>query len=163
MNKLEVRIVKLEPLRVAYTLGFGTSPEGQAWDQLTAWAKQKGLLKNLSAHRLFGFNNPDPHPGSPNYGYEQWMTVGPEVESQGDVDIKEFSGGLYAVTRCKGVSAIPTTWKQLVAWYEDSPYQRAHHQWLEECLNPQVNMLPPSGVEPDYEQLVFDLYLPIAR
>ena len=83
MDKLEVRIIQLEPMRVASTHGFGASPETLTWDKLTVWAKERGLWPGETPRRFFGFNNPDPSPGSPNYGYETWMTVGPEVEFGG--------------------------------------------------------------------------------
>ena len=149
----KVRIVKLDPARVVSAYGFGAEPEGIAWDKLLGWAKEKGL--DLSKHRFFGFNNPDPSPGSPNYGYEQWMTVGAEVEPEGDLRIRDFCGGLYAVARCEGVQNIGPAWRQLVKWFEDNKYKRAHHRLLEECLS------PPDSTPPD--KLVFDLYLPIAE
>ena len=83
MGELDVRIVKLEPMRVASAYGFGTSPEEEAWGKLLAWARAKDLLNEDV--RFFGFNNPNPSPGSPNYGYEQWMTVGQDVEPEGRV------------------------------------------------------------------------------
>lgn len=154
MSELKVRIVTLQPIRVASAHGFGESPEGQAWDKLLAWAESRGLLEDRRASRFFGFNNPDPSPGSPNYGYDQWMTVGPEVEGGDHVKIFDFAGGLYAVARCEGPSNIGEVWKQLVIWREESPYKTAHHQWLEEYLS-------PLGVGP--EDYVFDLFLPIAE
>ena len=160
MDELDVRIVHLEPMRVAYTLGFGPSPEAQAWDQLFHWIEARGLLQGISAHRFFGFNNPNPTPGSPNYGYEQWVTVDETAQPAGEVHIKEFSGGLYAVARCKGVDQIYPTWQQLVLWQEDSRYRMASNECLEECLTPQV-FLAAGG--PDFSELVFDLYHPIAE
>ncbi|MGD9101629.1 MAG: GyrI-like domain-containing protein [Anaerolineae bacterium] len=152
MSKLEVRIVRLDPLRVASAYGFGPSPEGIAWDKLLGWVRSKGL--DLSQHRFFGFNNPDPSPGSPNYGYEQWITVGPEVEAEGEIRVQAFHGGLYAVTRCESLETIGQAWKQLFQWRETSKYKFAHHQLLEECLS------DPEGPE---SELVLDLYLPIAE
>ena len=158
MNEPQVRIVKLEPFQVVSFLGFGESPEELAWQQLLPWAKQKGLLKNLEKHRLFGFNNPDPSPGSPNYGYEVWIMIDPEdVTAEDEVEVKRFPGGLYAVARCvvpKGkFEAIGVGWKNLVGWRENSPYKCGSHQWLEESLP--LNL-------PDTE-FVLDLYLPIAE
>ena len=153
MNELQVRIVHLEPMRVACASGFGESPEREAWDKLLAWAESQ-RLEDLKAHRFFGFNNPDPSPGSPNYGYDQWMTVGLDTEAAGEIKIIEFSGGLYAVARCERLDNIGQVWKQLVTWREDSAYKLAHHQWLEELLT------PPATPPQDY---IFDLYLPIAE
>jgi DNA gyrase inhibitor GyrI len=152
MSELNVRIVKLEPMRVVSTAGFGQGPEGQAWDKLQAWLEKKGLMGEIKARRFFGFNNPEPSPGSPNYGYEQWMEVGPEVEPEGDVRVKSFSGGMYAVTRTS-LAEITPTWKQLVLWREGSKYRPARHQWLEECLTPFA----------PFEAMQFDIYLPIAE
>ena len=101
MSELNVRIVKLGPLRVASVLGYGKEPEDIAWKKLAAFAQAHGLFENLDQHRVFGFNNPSPSPGSPNYGYEFWITVDPALEAEGEVEIKAFSGGLYAVARCQ--------------------------------------------------------------
>jgi hypothetical protein len=76
MSELNMRIVKLDAMRVASAQGFGENPEEQAWEKLLAWAEPQGLLADQDAVRFFGFNNPNPSPGSPNYGYDQWVTVG---------------------------------------------------------------------------------------
>jgi DNA gyrase inhibitor GyrI len=152
MSELEVRIVQLEPMRVAAAHGFGETPEEQAAQKILAFIESRGL--RFEDVRWFGFNNPDPSPGSPNYGYDVWITVDADVEPEGDVKILDFDGGLYAVTGFEGVERIGEVWKQLVRWREDSTYQKGHHQWLENLLTP-----------PDtpYDKYVFDLYLPIVE
>ena len=152
MSDLEVRIVHLEPMRVACTHGFGQTPEGEATEKMMAFLESKGLT--FEDVRWFGFNNPDPSPGSPNYGYDVWATVEPDTVAKGDVQIIDFEGGLYAVTRFKDLNNIGKVWKGLVHWREDSPYQKANHQWLENLL------VPP---DTPTEEFVFDLYLPIAE
>ncbi|MBE0699586.1 MAG: GyrI-like domain-containing protein [Anaerolineaceae bacterium] len=156
MSEINVRIVNLEPYRVASAYGFGSGPEGIAWKKMIAYVKSKGLERDGQAHRYLGFNNPSPTPGSPNYGYEQWITIGPETEVEGDIQIKEFSGGLYAVTRCQ-LRSIGETWQALAGWREKSQYQSGRHQWLEEVL------VPPSDETTIDEDMELDLYLPIAR
>jgi DNA gyrase inhibitor GyrI len=156
MDEVNVRIVRLEPMRMASVHGFGESPEHQAWAKLIAWAGPKGLLDDLKKHRILGFNNPSPSPGSPNYGYEFWIVVDPDVEPEGDVRIADFQGGLYAVTQCRGIANIGQMWRELVAWREDSKYRAASHQWLEEHLG-------SVDASQDEEAMVLDLYLPIAE
>ena len=73
MDDFEVKIIKLPPMRVACVNGFGDGPEGIAFDKMKAWAQAHNLLER--SHRLFGYNNPDPSPGSPTYGYDVWLTV----------------------------------------------------------------------------------------
>ena len=159
MKEIEVRMVRLEPMRVAIAHAFSATPENDARDKLIAWAKPKGFLDNQAEYRIFGFNNPSPSPGSPNYGYEFWIKVGKEVKPEGDIKIKEFAGGLYAVTRCEvrndpeAYSVIPETWKQLEIWREKSGRKAANHQWLEEYI----------GLFEASEAFTLDLYRPVAE
>ena len=161
MNDQNVRIVRLEPMQVASALGFGREPEPEALEKLSGWMKAQGWMDRLAGRRFFGFNNPDPSLGSPNYGYEQWVTVGPEAQESSEVTIKNFAGGLYAVMRCDGLPS-PEKWGRLVRWSEESRYRRAHHQWLEESLTPEL-LLTPFGPDTDFDALRFDLYLPISE
>jgi len=159
MQNLDIRFIELEPIHVVSFLAFGPSPELDAWQKLAVWIEAHGLAGKFASHRFFGFNNPDPTPASPNYGYEQWMTVDASFESDAETTVKEFSGGLYAVTRCISVDQIFDTWQKLVTWREDGPHQPAYHQYLEECLTPEV-FLPVSG-SPRILEAAFDLYLPV--
>ena len=154
MSELDVQIVQMEPMHVASAHGFGESPEELAWNKILAFAEAKGIDREVA--RFFGFNNPNPSPGSPNYGYEQWMTVDPDVTGEEEVTIKEIPARLYAVARCEGLSNIGEVWKQLVLWFEDSPYKKPPH-W-HECLE---NLLTRPDVP--FDEYVFDLYLPIAK
>ncbi len=156
MTDLEVRIIRLEPMRVASVHAYGESPELAAWDRLHKWAEPRGLLGEPGDQRIFGFNNPDSSPGSPNYGYEFWITVGPEVQSDEVAEVKEFGGGLYAVTRCKGAHTITDTWHRLAAWLENSQYEFGEHQWLEGHVGPIVT---PQSVD----EMILDLYAPVAE
>ena len=140
-------------MRVASFYGFGPSPEMQAWVKMAAWAKERGLTAGV---RVFGFNNPRLSSGSPDYGYEFWLTIGPEIEPDQatGMEIKNLPGGLYAVTRCEGVEHITETWRELAAWCEDSPYKHASRQWLEEPSAPIRQAL-------SFEDFTLDLYLAI--
>lgn len=148
---MDVRIVELDPMRVASVLAYDNEPEMKAWAKMLSWAQAHHLMEK--PHRAFGFNNPSPTPGSPNYGYEVWMTVDSDVQTDDTVKIVDFTGGRYAVTRCVGVSNIFNTWQELLMWVENSPHRQAEHQWLEEHIKVGPNVSPD-----DY---VLDLYLPI--
>ncbi len=157
MNNIEVRIIKLPPMRVACVNGFGESPEEMAFKKIKTWAATHNLLGKPC--RLFGYNNPDPSPGSPNYGYDVWVTVDKSVQADGEARIIEFAGGLYAVTRLEvkdPYTDIPGAWQKLVKWMENSKYRHGRHQWLEEHIGPlddTVNSLP----------FTLDLHLPITE
>jgi AraC family transcriptional regulator len=157
MEQLEVRIITLPPMRVACINGFGQKPEDQAFDKMKAWAKAHALL--VKPYRLFGYNNPDPSPGSPNYGYDVWITVNETVKADGDARIVEFHGGLYAVTRCEVKNPwedIPATWQKLVKWMEASKYHHGRHQWLEE----HIGRLEEQG---GGHTFTLDLHLPVGE
>lgn len=156
MSNLEVRVLELPPLRVAAALGFGPNPEERSIQALRPWLEAYGALREPARRRFFGFNNPSPSVGSPNYGYEQWVTVGPEEQGAGEVVIKEFGGGRYGVARC-WLEHIQAVWAQLAAWLEDSRYTMGPHQWLEECLTPEALLRGDMGA------MKLDLYIPLAE
>ncbi len=85
-----------------------------------------------------------------------WVTVDETVQSQGEVKVFEFPGGLYAVLRIrpKEGDEIFNNWQKLVAWRERSQYRPAQHQWLEEHFGDLSSSFP---------DLVLDLYMPITR
>lgn len=152
MATQDVRIIRLAPMRVVAATGYGEEPELIAWQKIKDYIAVNGL--DINKQRFFGFNNPSPSPGSPNYGYEQWMVVDDEAEADGDLEIKRFAGGLYAVLACNSLHTIGADWKRLVVWVEDSPYQIGNRECLEECFTPEA-------VEPD--DFRFDLYLSLAE
>jgi DNA gyrase inhibitor GyrI len=154
MEHLDVRLLHLDKMTVASALGFGTQPELQAWGKILDFARAHGLLEQPQRPRFFGFNNPNPSPGSPNYGYEQWMTLPSGLQPEDDLEVKEIPAGLYAVARFQGLEHIGQMWMRLVAWCEASPYQMKEGQCLEELLSPIEDM-------DDLSKYIFDLYIPI--
>ncbi len=161
MASFEARIERLEPMMVASAHATGKSPEREAWKKMEAWADPIGLLDDLDRHPVFGFNNPDPSPGSDEYGYEFWVAVDPDIEAGPGIELKEFEGGLYAVTTCKLFDEINSefflregyleSWKKLHDWVEENQVRHGSHRALEKPLDPRA---------PEAE-LVLDLYYPI--
>ena len=136
MSNNTMQVVKLTPMRVASAWAFGPQPEEQAWQILQEWAQARHLLHEDT--RIFGFNNPNPAPGSPNYGYEYWLEVDAEVEpAAGDnVRIVHCAGGLYAVIEVDVAGdlnvTIPAAWQELDRQVAASAYHTGTHQWLEQ-------------------------------
>ncbi len=152
MTDLEVRIERIEPRRVAWVRAVGQSPELEAWSRLGRWAGPAGLLSDAARHPVFGFNNPSPTSGSPEYGYELWVAIDDETRPPEGIGVKPFEGGLYAVTSCRLGPDMPERWKTLLRWVQASPHRwrRDTHE-LERIQNP---LAPP-------EELVLDLCLPL--
>lgn len=151
----DIQIVHLEPMYVASAYGYGKNPEEQAWQKLSAWAGRKGFLNDSEHHPVFGFNNPNPAPSHPKYGYEFWMKVNADAEPEGDIRIVEFMGGAYAVQRCETCgdpgTDIFAAWQDLAAWCKQNDHKIAHHQPLEKVV---------AGFD-DPRHLVLELHCPI--
>jgi hypothetical protein len=93
-----------------------------------------------------------------------WQTPKAGIRFQVNARQSESKGGVPrlgpnqgtgpGLGRCEGLEHIGEVWKQLVLWFEDSPYQKPPH-W-QECLE---NLL----VHPHtpFEDYVFDLHLAI--
>jgi len=150
-NEAHIRIVTLKPARVAGCRAVGEHPERDAFNTLLSWAKDQGLA-GRSDSRFFGFDNPGPAKNKTEYGYEVWMTVGPDVRASGKIEIKDFPGGQYAVKQTS-LPRIGDAWREIVAWCKQSPYAESSRQCLEEHLALPIDTPP--------ESVLLDLYLPI--
>lgn len=146
---MDVRIVRADPMRLAFARAFGASPEEEAIERLLAWAGPRGLLEG--PRHLFGANDPPPSEPGGEYGYYFGLTVPRDVEPGEGVPVRDLPAATYAVTRVRGVEAIPDGWRGLYDWVEASAYRVADHG-LEELLS------PPEG---PVEGWTFDLWLPV--
>lgn len=157
----DVRIVTLKPMKVASVRVISNHPENDAWVKMLAWAEPKGLLRDSKRHPVYGFNNPDPQQGKSEYGYEFWMQIYEDMELDEGMEIKEIPGGRYAVITCNLTEELESeffkekgyleSWKKLIEWVKESPYEMAKEHCLEYAHD-------PSGSSGDY---ILDLYQPI--
>lgn len=157
LSKHEVRIIKLPPLRVAAYRAESEQPENDAWSKLSKWKKENNINIGKQA-RQFGFNNPNPQEGTPVYGYEVWEVVDEDVAGTDEITIKQFEGGIYAVTTATADDPyldISRRWNQLYQWVMDSEYTPSDHQWLEENL--------PTVFNENSTSFQLDLYFPIKK
>lgn len=162
MGRKDIRIVQLAPMRVASLRVISATPELHAWAKMRTWAESKGLLGDLEKHPVFGFNNPPPEPGKREYGYEFWIRVDADIESDDIVEIKEVKGGKYAVTTCVLKEELASdffkehgfleSWYRLEKWAKANGYRYRGHPGLEKPHDPDAG-----------PNLVLDLYYPIIR
>ncbi len=163
IEDLFVEVVELEPMRVASVRAFSESPENDAWEKLQAWAEPQGLLDDLITHPVFGFNNPNPSPGQKEYGYEFWIRMGANFKGEGEIEAKDYDGGLFAVTTCRLWEEMHSefgkehgfleSWKKLMDWIilSEKYEMDESRQCLEKAQNPKASE----------KGLVLELYQPI--
>ncbi len=163
IEDLFVQVVELEPMRMASVRAFSESPENDAWEKMRAWAEPQGLLKDLTKHPVFGFNNPNPSPGQKEYGYEFWIRVGAHFKGEDEIEAKDYEGGLFAVTTCKIWEEMQSdfgkehgyleSWKKLVDWVilSEKYEMDESRQCLEKAHDPNA----------PFKEIVLDLYQPI--
>lgn len=158
MSQPLIKIVQLPPQHVAYVCSISQTPEEDSWKKLSDWAKPLGLFDNRAAHTTYGYNNPPPqnpeNPQDETYGYEVCLTIDDITNPPLSIPTKTLNGGLYAVTRVKGVWNIYQGWLALDQWANKHPkyaFDEDNEPGLEENLTPFI--LP--------DEMVFDLYFPI--
>lgn len=153
MNEEKVKIVSLPPMKAISFYGFGESPEDLAHQAANKWLAENNLDQE-NKFRHFGFNNPNPSQGSPNYGYEIWIVPTQDFIPAPEDKIVEFEGGLYAAAYCPSLDVIGQIWQELTDWRNANGYFHAPHQWLEELHQPWLK---------NRTSLEFTLYLPIKK
>lgn len=152
LNKYpDIKIIKnLPAMKVAYYRGKGYNAELDAFNTLMEHAKAKGILKDFSNHRIFGFDNLKL---AEDHEYEVWITVDENVCGDEVMGVKEFEGGKYAVMSTT-VKEIEAAWKRFSHWLSQSKHAMGQHQWLEEHL------LSDGSIDEDTR---IDLYLPVTE
>jgi DNA gyrase inhibitor GyrI len=131
---MEVNIKRIEQNRFASFYGFGKQPEEEAMNKLVNWCKKRNIAIDDNKNIIFGFNNPNPIPESPEYGYEFWLKVDKNERPEEDVRVVEYHGGNYAVTECVGAQNMLQSWQALYKWCVDNKYKIGHHQALERIV-----------------------------
>ncbi|MFO7918597.1 MAG: GyrI-like domain-containing protein [Anaerolineae bacterium] len=161
MREVDVHLVELDPMRVAWYRYEGREPERVAIQTVLDWAAGKGLLERDSAPRFYGFNNPDPQFRNPVYGYEFWLVVDGDVEGDAPVQTKDVPGGLYVVALGLGEG---WEWarRRFGFWAEENGYvYDDERQWLEEHV-PVAEKLPQfPDLEDEERWASIDVHLPI--
>ncbi len=73
----------------------GENPEEKVGNVMDRFIRESGLYPFKPDARMFGFNHPEPLPGSDFHGYEDWVTIPEEMELPAPLIKKHFAGGLY--------------------------------------------------------------------
>lgn len=129
-----VRIVLLPPYTVASYRFAGDDPEETVGEVMDIFIRSSRLYEIKPDARLFGFNNPEPQPGSDYHGYEDWVTIPDDMEVSAPLVKKHFDGGLYAAYTINFPDFYE--WNFLKEWVKNSEkYQEDHRDYLEEHLN----------------------------
>ena len=161
-----VKIVQLPPFRAAsFHVKESETPERDAWAQLKAWAKPRGLFDNPTVHQVYGRNNPTPMESRPLRGYEFWITIPDDYPLDTDIAKVSFPGGLYAVVQSKGIPTMIENYERIFDWIRASliytpdypegyDFEHAPGRELEHHLNPNNE---------DENEILVDVYVPIEK
>ena len=123
-----IRVTYIEPCKVAsFHVKDSLTPEDGAYALYTEWAEKKGLLPERRFIPLIGFNHPW-GPEGEKRGYELYCVL----DNLGHVDlsdtsVKEFSGGLFAVTTIAGLDRIMRGIELIHRWLGGHPRYEANY------------------------------------
>ncbi len=152
----DVTIQDLSPIRVAALRHRGPYTEiGPTFGRLYAWAGGRGLLNPST--RAFGITYDDPTAvPAAELRSDACLSLGPEVEGDGDVVVQEIPGGRHAVLVHKGPYAeLEHTFRWFYRnWLPTSGFTPADRPCVEEYLN-DCRALPP-------EEWLTEIRIPLA-
>jgi hypothetical protein len=89
LEEMKVRLEELKPRRAAHVHVFSETPEEDANKKLMGWVEHNGAVRKdvcLFGRNTYPTDNMEPH------GYE-FLTIAQDVKPEGDVDLKEITGG----------------------------------------------------------------------
>ncbi len=152
---MEVRIERVEPLRVAFVRHVGPYDQvNAAWDRLCTQLGKDGLLG--PGTRFIGICYDDPEVTPPEkIRYDACVTVDGDFAAEDDVGVQTIGGGEYAVTTHAGpYDLLGQTYANLLGqWLPRSGRELRSEPSLEFYLN------APESTDP--EDLITDIYTPL--
>ncbi len=154
-DELKFEFIRLLPMRVISFHAVSDTPENDAWIKLRSWAEPRGYFEDLDNHPIYGFNNPNPRLGEKVYGYEFWLVVEPDYETD-DVTVKDVPESFNVVTRCHvedPMKDIPKAWGKLLDWIKTNNVKFAGKCGLEKIIDSSHS----SG------EFILDIYIPIVE
>lgn len=165
---MEIKVVELNPMKVASFQYVGENPEVNAFKEIIKWAQEKNLLNKDVKNHFFGFNNPTPSENNPVYGYEVWLPLDDDFEGDDEIKIKEFKGGLFAVKEMllsdffsgQGWNVFHSAAE---SWMKENMYEYDRTvQWLEEHIVEKKD-IDNFIQKNDLSNWTIGLYLPIRK
>ena len=163
---MEIKVVELNPMKVASFQYVGENPEVNAFKEIIKWAQEKNLLNKDVKYHFFGFNNPIPSEDNPIYGYEVWLPLDDDFEGDDEIKIKEFKGGLFATTEMSFSDFLSSQgWNvfhsAVKLWMKENMYERdITVQWLEEHIVEKRD-IENFIQKDDLSKWIIGLYLPV--
>ena len=153
---MEVRVISLEPARIAFVRHVGPYAEvGPTWQRLVAWAGGQGLL-GLDT-RIFGLCHDDPDTTTPEQlRYDACIVIGPDVQAGDGVEVQDFAGGRYAVATHRGsYTRLAETYSGLIEeWVPANRLELAEERPCVEVYRNDPQQTPEN-------ELVTDVHVPI--
>ena len=99
---MDVRIENREPMRVAFVRHIGPYNQCEAaWGKLCGWAAPKGLFGPATVCLGVSYDDPEVTPEA-HIRYDACVSIGPDVEGEGEIGVQELAGGPYAVVTHHG-------------------------------------------------------------
>lgn len=153
---MDVTITSKEPLRVACARATGPYMQSatEAWNKLMAWGGPKGLFTPEA--RYLGVGHDDPSTTAPEkIRYDACVTVGEEVDGDGDIQVTVIPGGEYASVLHKGPyeEMIKTYMWLYGVWLPQSGREASMRPGYEQYLN-DCRTTPP-------EELLTEINMPL--
>jgi len=154
-TNMDVRIERLQPLRVAFVRHVGPYQEvHQAWGKVCARLGKEGLL-GAESH-FIGVCYDDPEVTAPEkLRYDACVTVDSDFAAHDEIGVQTLPGGEFAVvTHCGPYEQLSQTYAALFGqWLPHSGRELRSQPSLEFYLN------DPEGTDP--EDLLTDIYAPL--
>jgi AraC family transcriptional regulator len=154
-RKMEVKIVRREPVRVAFMRHVGPYAEvGKTWDRFLPALGKEGLLGG--GPELIGICHDDPEVTPPaRIRYDACVSVDEVFVPMGEIGVQVIAGGDYAMTTHFGpYNKLGETYIKLVGqWLPRSGRQ------LRSCPCFEVYLNDPQSTDP--EDLLTDIYAPV--
>lgn len=144
------KVITLPPMRVAYHIAVGISPEDEAMAPVVEWIKSLNLL---STARFFGGNvKPLPSELGKPYGYGMCVTIPEGISVPQPFKEMVLPGGLYAMLESS--EDVNLSWKSLMKDLSKSGIYKSDQS--RQCLEEHIRNEKPDGSGNEYHLILLE-------
>ena len=154
---MKVRIEEVSPRRVAFARHIGPYEKCEpAWQKLCAWAGPRGLLGPKSTFIGICYDDPEVTPPE-KIRYDACVTVGDDVEVEGEIGDQTIEGGEYAIFTHRGPL------EKLLQTYQEifGEWAPASGRVIKAGPSFEVYLNDPHTTPP--EEIEVDIYVPLEK
>lgn len=151
----DIRVIRIPKMKIVFSTNKSCRTDGdERMLEFVNWAREKNIYCKLGMRQGFMFYSKEKN------GYELIMSIPDSSTEAGDYEIKEFQGGLFAVSTAY-MHEIMDKYNQIIHWVKASEQFGIDQYEGKFKQEPMGEIITPEDIGQKFNVEQQDIYIPI--